>query len=59
MLKVVGGIIGPFGLILPGMKYDRKERYKDAKSFFKWLLWFLLGIVIAGVGVYLCQLSGK
>ena len=57
MLKIVGIIIAVFGMILPGMKYSRSERWSSAKSFFKWLLWFLLGIGIAGIGVYIFRLG--
>ena len=48
-----------FGLVLPGAKYNRRERYKDAKSFFQWVLWFVLGIAIMFAGLFIISLGGK
>lgn len=57
IIKIIGVIIVLFGLALPGAKYSRKERWSDAKSFFKYSLWFLLGIAIAGFGLWVFHLG--
>ena len=59
MLKVIGVIVVLAGLVLPGMMVGRAERYQNARSFFKWLLWFVLGIGIAGLGYYLFTLGNQ
>ena len=57
IFKVIGVVLVLFGLVLPGTKYNRKERWSDAKSFFKYSLWFLLGIAIAGAGFFVIHLG--
>ena len=58
MLKAVGVIVGIAGLMLPGLMVDRKTRYKDLRSFLKYLLWLIVGLAIAGAGVWIFQKGG-
>lgn len=55
--KVIGAIIAIGGLILPGMMVNRTERWKNKKKFLKWTLWFIVGIAIAGLGVWIFQMG--
>ena len=55
--KVIGVIIAIVGLILPGAMVNRSERYKTLGNFVKWSLWFIVGIAIAGLGVWIFRLG--
>ena len=59
IFRIIGTVVVLFGLVLPGAKYNRRERYKDAKSFFQWVLWFVLGIAIMFAGLFIISLGGK
>lgn len=55
--KVIGVIIAIVGLILPGAMVNRSERYKTLGNFVTWSLWFIVGIAIAGLGVWIFRLG--
>ena len=39
------------------MMVNRTERWKNKKKFLKWTLWFIVGIAIAGLGVWIFQMG--
>lgn len=57
IFKILGWIIVIFGLALPAAKFNRQERYRNLRSFLIWLVWFVIGIAIAGVGVWVYHLG--
>ena len=59
IFRIIGTVVVLFGLVLPGAKYNRRERWSSAKNFFKWLLWFVLGIAIMFAGLFIISLGGE